>query len=177
MYHLIQNFWNLEHVKGLKFCYYSSSKLTFWQCNTKLKLSSFCSELIWKWQIKWKHSNARLRINHKHFTNLKTLGVSVSVGILIIQLCVLRVIYEVCSKRKVTFQISRATSVRSSIFLCDVGTLVPNICTQFQVYSIFNLFLTDPKVRRSLVCSAIFCYQKKMDQRICIKFCVKNGIN
>ena len=63
-----------------------------------------------------------------------------------------------CSKSKVTFQISRATSVRSSIFLCHVGTLVPNICTQFQVYSIFNLFLTDAKVRRILVCSAIFCY-------------------
>ena len=63
----------------------------------------------------------------------------------------LEMIYGVFSKSKVTFQISRATSVRSSIFLCHVGTLVPNICTQFKVYSIFSLFLTDAKVRRILV--------------------------
>ena len=37
----------------------------------------------------------------------------------------------------------------------------------------FSLFLTVEKVVRVLVCSAIF---KKIDHRICIKFCLKNGI-
>ena len=27
-----------------------------------------------------------------------------------------------------------------------------------------------------LMCLVIFCYKKKMDQKICIKFCVKNKI-
>ena len=45
--------------------------------------------------------------------------------------------YEVCSKNKVNFQISRAMYIRFSIFFPYVGTLLPNVCSQFQQYSIF----------------------------------------
>ena len=40
-------------------------------------------------------------------------------------------IYEVCSKNKVSFKISRAMYIRFSIFFSYVGTLLPNVCSQF----------------------------------------------
>ena len=43
-------------------------------------------------------------------------------------------------------------------------------------FGIVSLFLTDKKIIRVLVCSSIFYYSKKMIQRICFKFCVKNEI-
>ena len=61
-------------------------------------------------------------------------------------------------------------------FFSYVGTLVPNVCSQFQQYSIFCLFVRGIKIRSVLRVLAIFCCRKKMDPRICIKFCVKNGI-
>jgi len=70
-------------------------------------------------------------------------------------------IYEVCSKSKVTFQISRATYFRLSIFLfCYVGTLFPNICTKFQLIPLFCLVVRGVKVTSCFACSAIFCYRK-----------------
>jgi len=68
--------------------------------------------------------------------------------------------YEVCSKSKVTFQISRAY-FRLSIFLfCYVGTLFPNICTKFQLNPPFFLVVRGVKVTSCFACSAIFCYRK-----------------
>ena len=56
-----------------------------------------------------------------------------------------------------------------------VGTLAPNVCSQFQQYSIFCLFVRGIKVR-SVLRVLVIQLSKKMDQRIFIKFCVKNGI-
>ena len=53
----------------------------------------------------------------------------------------------------------------SPIYIDNISHLAYLVC-----------FLTDIKVRRVLECLAIFCYRKKMDQRICIKLCVKNKI-
>ena len=38
------------------------------------------------------------------------------------------------------------------------------------------MFLTDKKVTRALVCSSVFYFSKKMNQRNCIQFCIKNEI-
>ena len=69
-------------------------------------------------------------------------------------------IYEVSSKNKVNFKISRAMYIRFSIFFSYDGTLLPNVCSQFQQYSIF-LFVRGIKVRRVLRVLAIFCCRKK----------------
>ena len=72
-----------------------------------------------------------------------------------------RHLYEVCSKSKVTFQISRATYFRLSIFFfCYVGTLFPNICTKFQVYSIFCLVVRGVKVISVLRARRFFAIEK-----------------
>ena len=42
------------------------------------------------------------------------------------------------------------------------------------IFDVSSLFLTDKNVSHSLVCSSIF--YEDMDQRNCIKFCVKNTI-
>ena len=65
--------------------------------------------------------------------------------------------YEVCSKHKVNFQISRAIYIRFSI-------LFPMLAHLSRMYV------------HSFVCVGDFLLLKKMDQRICIKFFVKNGI-
>ena len=49
---------------------------------------------------------------------------------------------------------------RFSIFFSYVGTLLPNVCSQFQQYSIF-LFVRGIKVRSVLRVLAIFCCRKK----------------
>ena len=46
-------------------------------------------------------------------------------------------------------------------FFSYVGTLVPNVCSQFQQYSIFCLFVRDIKVKSVLHVLAIFCCRKK----------------
>ena len=47
------------------------------------------------------------------------------------------------------------------VFFSYVGTLVPNVCSQFQQYSIFCLFVRGIKVRSVLRVLAIFCCRKK----------------
>ena len=61
-------------------------------------------------------------------------------------------------------------------FFCYVGRHVCYICWQYQSFWIASLFLTDKKVSRVLVCFSIFLLFEKMDQRNCIKFCVKYEI-
>ena len=51
--------------------------------------------------------------------------------------------------------------IRFSVFFSYAGTLVPNVCLQFQKYSIFCLFLRGIKVRSVLRVLAIFCCRKK----------------
>ena len=70
-------------------------------------------------------------------------------------------VYKVCSENKVNFQISRAMYIGFSIFFSYVGTLVPNVCSQFHQYSIFCLFVRGIKVTSVLRMLAIFCCLKK----------------
>ena len=83
--------------------------------------------------------------------------------------------YEVCSKNKVNIQISQAMYIRFSIFVSYVGTLVPNVCSQFQQYSIFCLFVRGIKFRSVLRVLASFCCRKKWIKEYASNF-VKNGI-
>ena len=53
----------------------------------------------------------------------------------------------------------------SPIYIDNIRNLAYLVC-----------FFTDIKVRRVLECLAIFLLSKKMDQRILIKWCVKNKI-
>ena len=65
--------------------------------------------------------------------------------------------------------------IRFSIFFSYVGTLLPNVCSQIQQYSVF--FVCERhKGLKCFGCVGDFLLSKNMDQRICIKFCVKNGI-
>ena len=51
--------------------------------------------------------------------------------------------------------------IRFSIFFSYVGTLLPNVCIQFQQYSIICLFVKGIKVTSVLRVLAIFCCRKK----------------
>lgn len=72
-------------------------------------------------------------------------------------------------KKKVTFQISRTTYIRFSIFFY-VGTHVPSICWHDQPFCIFSLRLTDIKVIRVLVCLVIFWYRQKWIKESALNF-------
>ena len=82
-------------------------------------------------------------------------------------------IYEVCLKNKVNFQILRTMYIRFSIIFSYVGTLVPNVCSQFQQYSIFCLFVRGIKVRSVLRVLAIFCCRKKWIEEYASNFVLK----
>ena len=86
-------------------------------------------------------------------------------------------IYEVCLKITFIFQFRELSMFDFCIFLCCyVGRHVCYIRWQYQKFWIVSLFLTDIKLSPVLVCSSIFYYSTKMDQKKCIKFFVKNVI-
>ena len=71
-------------------------------------------------------------------------------------------LYEVCSKNEVNFKISRAMYTQFSSFFSYVGTLIPNVCSQFQQSSIF--FICERhKGWKCLACVGDFLLSKKMD--------------
>ena len=88
------------------------------------------------------------------------------------------VIYEVCSENKVNFQISRAMYIRFSIFFPMSAHLSRMYVNSFSNIAFFVcLFVCERhKGQKCFACVGDFLLSKKMDQRICIKFFVKNGI-
>ena len=62
------------------------------------------------------------------------------------------------------------------LFFSYVGKHVCYICWQYEPFWIVSLFLIGKKISRILLMAFDFLLFKKMDQRSCIEFCVKNKI-
>ena len=62
------------------------------------------------------------------------------------------------------------------LMLCWYTCLLYTYVVEYQPFQIVSLFLTAKKVSCVFVRSLIFLLFEKMDQRNCIKFCVKNEI-
>ena len=83
--------------------------------------------------------------------------------------------YEVCSKNKVNFKISWAVYIRFSIFFSYVGTLLPNVCPQFQRYSIFFRLWEAYSLEVFCVCWRFSAIEKNGSKNMHQILC-KNGI-